>query len=203
MPVRRPGVVPRLADERASDDAADRVLARQYPAGDTAGVVELLERDRLLVRGDLEDGVGARVDDPLPRPLVLLAELLDDLRAARRDVPEDAVARFVHERVDHVVREAVRVGRHRLLRLDPHQLPVAGRRVLAARALERAARRPRARPAAAGSRAAARCSRGRAPRASAGRARRPPAPRSRACPSPGRRSRPRRAARRLRPHPAR
>ena len=103
---------------------------------DSAGLVELLERDRLLVRGDLEDRVGARVDDPLARALVLLAELLDDLRPARRDVAEDAASRLVHERVDHLVREPVRVGRHRLRGQDPHQLPVAGRRVLAARALE-------------------------------------------------------------------
>ena len=77
-------------------------------------VVELLERDRLLVRGDLEDRVGRRVDDPLAGPLVLLAELLDDLRARRGLVAEHAAPGPVHERVDHVVREAVRVGRERL-----------------------------------------------------------------------------------------
>ena len=67
---------------------------------------------------------------------MLLAELLDDLRPARRHVAEHAAAGLVHERVDHLVREAVRVGRHRLRRQDPHQLPVPRRRVLAARALE-------------------------------------------------------------------
>ena len=101
-----------------------------------AGVVELLERHRLLVSGDLEDRVGARVDDPLAGALMLLAELLDDLRAARGLVPEHAAAGAVHERVDHLVREAVRVGRHRLGRDDAHQLPVARRRVLALRTLE-------------------------------------------------------------------
>ena len=88
-------------------------------------LVELLERNRLLVRGDLEDRVGARVDDPLAGPLMLLAELLDDLRPARRLVAEHAAAGAVHERVDHLVGEAVRVGRHRLRRDDAHQLPVA------------------------------------------------------------------------------
>ena len=78
--VRRALVVPGLADERPRDHAADGVLAGEDLAGDAAAVVELLERDRLLVRGDLEDRVGGRVDDPLPRLLVLLAELLDDLR---------------------------------------------------------------------------------------------------------------------------
>ena len=151
MTVRRAHVVPRLADERPRDHAPHRVLPREDPPGDAAGVVELLERDRLLVRGDLEDRVGARVDDPLARPLVLLAELLDDLRPARGHVPEHAVPRLVHERVDHLVREPVRVGRHRLRSEDPHQLPVAGRGVLATRPLEqppRDGRRPRLRRAA-------------------------------------------------------
>ena len=103
------------------------------------GLVELLQRDRLLVGGDLEDGVRRRVDDPLPRPLVLLAELLDDLGPRGRLVAEDAATGLVHEGVDHVVREAVRIGGHRGRRDDAHQLPVAGRRVLALRPLEQAA----------------------------------------------------------------
>ena len=111
--VRRALVVARLADERPRDHAADGVLAGQDLARDPAGLVELLERDRLLVRRDLEDRVGGRVDDPLAGALVLLAELLDDLRARRRLVAEHAAAGAVHERVDHVVREAVRVRRHR------------------------------------------------------------------------------------------
>ena len=113
VPVRRSLVVPGLAGERPRDHAADGVLAGQDLARRLAGLVELLERDRLLVRGDLEDGVGRRVDDPLARPLVLLAELLDDLGPRGGPVAEDAAAGLVHERVDHVVREAVRVGRHR------------------------------------------------------------------------------------------
>ena len=80
---------------------------------DATGVVELLERDRLLVRGDLEHRVGGRVDDPLARLLVLLAELLDHLGPRCRLVAEDAAAGAVHERVDHLVGEAVRVGRER------------------------------------------------------------------------------------------
>ena len=151
VPVRRALVAARLAGEGPRDHAADRVLAGQDLARDPAALVELLERDRLLVRGDLEDGVGRRVDDPLARLLVLLAELLDDVGAGRGLVAEHAAAGPVHERVDHVVREAVRVGRHRRRRDDAHQLPVAGRRVLALRALEQPPgdrRRPRLRRAA-------------------------------------------------------
>ena len=139
MPVRRPLVRLRLADERPRDHAPDRVLAGQDLAGDLARLVELLERDRLLVRGDLEDRVGRGVDDPFARALVLLAELLDDLRPGRGLVAEDAASGAVHERVDDVVREAVRVRRHRLRRDDAHQLPVPGRRVLALRALDQPA----------------------------------------------------------------
>ena len=61
------------------------------------------------------------------------------VRPGRGLVAEDAAAGLVHERVDHVVREAVRVGRHRRRRDDPHQLPVTGRRVLALGALEQPA----------------------------------------------------------------
>src|SRR5207244_565630 len=81
-----------------------------------AGLVQLLERHRLLVRGDLEDRVRRGVDDPLPCPLVLLAELLDDLGARRGPVTEHAAAGLIHERIDHVVAEAVRGGRERLRR---------------------------------------------------------------------------------------
>ena len=138
--VRRALVVAGLADERTCDHAADRVLAREDLARDAAARVELLERDRLLVRGDLEDGVGGRVDDPLAGALVLLAELLDDLRARRRLVADHPAARAVHERVDHLVGEPVRIGRERRRRDDAHQLPVACRGVLALRALEEPAR---------------------------------------------------------------
>jgi hypothetical protein len=89
---------------------------------------------------DLKDGVGGRVDDPLARLLMLLAKLLDDLRAGRRLVAENASRSPVHERVDHVMWEAVRVRRHRRGRHHAHQLPVAGRRVLALGALEQASR---------------------------------------------------------------
>ena len=116
------------------------MLAGQEVARDPARLVQLVERHGLLVRRDLEHGVRGRVDDPLARLLMLLAELLDDLRAGCRLVAEHAAAGGVHERVDHVVRKAVRVRRERLCRDDSHQLPVAGRRVLALRPLEEAAR---------------------------------------------------------------
>ena len=140
MPVRRALVVARRPEERAGDDAADGVLAGQDLARRATGVVQLLERDRLLVRGDLEHRVGGRVDDPLAGLLVLLAVLLDHLGARRRLVAEHAAAGAVHERIDHLVGEAVRIRRERDGGDDAHHLPVARRRVLALRALEQPAR---------------------------------------------------------------
>ena len=140
VPVPGALVVPRRAEEGSRDDAADGVLSRQDLARRAAARVQLLERDRLLVRGDLEDGVGRRVDDPLARLLVLLAVLLDHLGAGSGLVAEDAAAGAVHERVDHLVREPVRIRREGDGGDDAHQLPVTGGRVLALRALEQATR---------------------------------------------------------------
>src|SRR5205823_8749210 len=75
-----------ISCERPGDDPTDGVLAREDLARRPAAVVELLQRDRVLVGGDLEDGVRGRVDDPLPGLLVFLPELLDDLRSEERRV---------------------------------------------------------------------------------------------------------------------
>ena len=138
MAVRRSLVVTGLTGERAGDDASHGVTPGQDLSRRAAPLVELLERDRVLVRRNLEDGVGGRVHDPLARLLMLLAELLDDLRPGRGLVPEHAPSRAVHERVDHVVRKAVRVRRERRRRDDPHHLPVPCRRVLPLGALDEA-----------------------------------------------------------------
>ena len=61
-------------------------------AGRAAGLVQLLERHRLLVGGDLEDAVGRRVDDPRAGALVLLPQPLDDLGARGGDVADHPAA---------------------------------------------------------------------------------------------------------------
>src|SRR5262249_33459322 len=130
--------VVRLARERPRYDAPDRVFAREDLSGGLTRGIQLIERHGVLVSGDLEHRVRRGVDDPLPRPLVLLPELLDDLRARGRLVAEDAPPGAVHERIDDVMGEPVRIRRKRLRRDDAHVLPVTRGRVLALRALEQA-----------------------------------------------------------------
>ena len=119
------------------------MLAGQDLACGPACRVQLVEEDSLLVRSNLEDGVGGRVDDPLSGSLMLFPQLLDDLRARRGLVPQHATAGRVHEGVDHIVWEAMEVGGKRLGGDDPHVLPVAGRRVLALRPFHQPARNRR------------------------------------------------------------
>src|SRR5262249_57433239 len=88
VPVRSADVVPRLTREWSRDHAPDCVLAGEDLARGPAAVVELLQRDRVLVGGDLEDGVRRCVDDPLAGPLMLLLWLRDDLGPGRSLVPE-------------------------------------------------------------------------------------------------------------------
>jgi hypothetical protein len=119
------------------------VLAGEEAPGDAGPLVEALERHHADVRGELEHGIAARVEDGPAGPEVLRAEFLDDVRAAGRAVPQDLAADGALERFDDLRREAVRIRRERLVGHDPGELPVAGRGVLPGRALsEDALRRP-------------------------------------------------------------
>ena len=82
-------IAARLADEGPRDHPAD-VERIDEPAGDLADLVEPLEAEGALMRGDLEDRVGRGVADRLAGPDVLLAELGDDLGARGMLVAEDA-----------------------------------------------------------------------------------------------------------------
>ena len=69
------------ADERPRDHAAD-VQRIAQAARDPAKIIEPLQPESLLMRGDLEHRIGGGVADGLQRPQVLLAVVLDD-RGAR------------------------------------------------------------------------------------------------------------------------
>src|SRR6476620_5595518 len=118
MTVRRALIVPGLAHEGPRDHAADGMLAGENLPRAARGGIELFKWNRLLVGCDLEHRVGGGVNDPLACSLMLLAELLNDLRPRRGLVPDHAAPGLVHEWIDHVVRESVRVRRHRLRRED-------------------------------------------------------------------------------------
>ena len=90
--------------------------ALQDAARDLAPVVELGDRHDVLVAGDLEDGVGRRVDDGPAGGDVLVAELVDDAGAGGRPVAEHAPADGRLERLDHLGREAVGIRRERAAR---------------------------------------------------------------------------------------
>ena len=132
---RRARVVRVLADVRARDDAADAVLTLHDLARHAAVFVELLDRHIVLMRCNLQHAVGRRVDDQCARLLLLAAVVVDDLRARVRLVADDLAAERLLELCDDFRREAVGVRRHRALRDDARDLPVARRRVLATREL--------------------------------------------------------------------
>ena len=133
------------AEERPRDDAADVVLAAHQLARDRADAPQLLDRNDLLVRRDLEDGVGRGVDDRRAGAHVLFAELVEDHRPRRRLVAERLPADAPLVFGDDVGRKSVRIGAERILDDEPHHFPMPGRRVLPRADLghppERAARR--------------------------------------------------------------
>ena len=199
----RPAVVTGLALEGARDHPADGVGALQLAACHAARRVQLVDRDDVLVRGDLEHAVGRRVDDPAAGPAMLVAELLDDLRAGGGHVAEHPAAGRRREGVDHVVGKPVRERRKWALQDDPRSSPSAPSWCPCRRCARPGGPTRTARPAAAGSpRAAGRCP---APviAGSAPRARRPPRRRGPGCSSRRCRMRRRPAGRRRRPRRAR
>jgi hypothetical protein len=130
-------VVPGLTFEGSGDDTADAVLAGEDVPGCLGRRIQLVQRNRVGMSSDLENAVARGVDDPLPRSLVLLPELVDDLGSRRGPVPEHSAARLVGERIDDLERKSVRVRRKGLGGDHSHQLPVACRRVLPLRAFEK------------------------------------------------------------------
>src|SRR5207237_852352 len=115
----------RRAYERARDDATDLVLAPQETARRLANLVEARQGHDLFVRGNLEDGIGGRVDDGLARADVLLAEFLDYLGAGGRVVAEDAGHSGLRDEAsDDVGRESVWVNGERAFEYDSGHLPV-------------------------------------------------------------------------------
>ena len=81
-----------FAVEGPCDDTAHSVLPPEDAAGGLADAVELGHRHDGLVRGDLENAVGRRIDDGVSGLQVFLAEFVQDGCAAGRFVADDAGA---------------------------------------------------------------------------------------------------------------
>ena len=135
----------RRPDKRPRDHAADSPADAHQVERDCADAIQLRHRHDVLVRGNLEDAVGRRVDDRRSGAHVLGPELVDDRGARGRLVPERVAPDALLEWRHHVRRKAVRKDRKRTIEDEPHQLPVPGHRVLARRRFghpsERRARR--------------------------------------------------------------
>jgi hypothetical protein len=93
--------------------------------------VQVLQRDAVDVRGELEHRVLRRVEDQLPGAQVLLAERVDHGDPVGRGVAQEAVPGHALQLRDGLCGEAVGVGRRRDVGRDAHELPVPGGRVLA------------------------------------------------------------------------
>ena len=138
-PVRRsPEVGAALTDERPRDHPSDVQRIDQL-ADRFAKVIEPLQSEMGLVRGDLEHRVRGGVADRLSRPDVLFAEFGDDLGARSMLVAQYARNAAL---LDDGRGEVRGKGRDRLRKISPVEgdrqagdLPVPRRRILAARHL--------------------------------------------------------------------
>ena len=108
-----------VADERTGDDAADAMLSDEDLTGDAAVFIQLLQRDDVLVRRDLEHGVCGRINDEVSRAHMLRAVLCDDLGAGPGSVRQNAAARRLAEGLEHFLGEAVGIGGQRIRETTP------------------------------------------------------------------------------------
>jgi hypothetical protein len=131
----------RIADERARDHPADAQFIAQGSRRATDRV-EPLEPERLLVRGDLPDAVGARVENRLAAAHVLRAERGDDLGPAGRAIPEHPRQVVLRRPTrDDLRRKTLRKRGERRGQDDARHLPMPRGRVLARGALRGASER--------------------------------------------------------------
>src|SRR3954470_19659954 len=102
----------------------------QHLAGDLAAAVLLVQRNGLLMRGELKDRVRGRIEDPGTRSLMLLPEPVDDRRAAADHVADHFAPRSARELLDDLPRKAVRITGKGFLQMHAGDFPVTGGAVL-------------------------------------------------------------------------
>ena len=130
VPSRRSHVRP-FTGKGSGDDPSHAMLAHEKLSRNAAVFIELLGRDNILVRSNLEDGVCRRVDNQRTRFHLLAAIVPDDIRAGIGKIAQNFAAGQARKLVDNLLGKAVRVGRQRIFRDDTRDLPVADRGVLA------------------------------------------------------------------------
>src|SRR5687768_13790805 len=110
------------------------MLAGEYVPRDRTYLVETLDRNDLFVGSDLKNGIRRSVNYRLTGANVFLTQLLYDLGARCRDVPENSwYLRPLNKLVDDHRRETIGISRKCLFKDDAGHFPVTGRRVLTIR----------------------------------------------------------------------
>ena len=113
------------------NDPSHAVLPGENRPGLAAGVIQLLQRDQLLLSRHLEDGVGGGIDDPLSGFQLLLAVVPDHLRAGIGQIAQPAPAGLAFKFLQNLLWEALGIGGQRLGGHHAADLPVADGGVLA------------------------------------------------------------------------
>ena len=103
--VLRAGILSVAAHEGTADDAAHRIVPRHDLPGDLADLILPLQRDHILVHGDLHEAVRRKIDDGISGAHMLIAQHLDDLRAGGGIVSDDLGADPGLQLADDPVRE--------------------------------------------------------------------------------------------------
>ena len=107
------------------------MVTPQNLASLVTGIVQLLQRDQLLMGRHLEHRVGGGIDDPLAGIQLLLAVIPNHIGAGIGLVAQPAPAGGLGKGIQHLLGEALRVGGQGLGRDHTGNLPVADGGVLA------------------------------------------------------------------------
>ena len=91
VPSRRSRVRP-FTGKGSGDDPSHAVFAHKELPRNAAVFIELLGRDNILVRSNLEDGVRRRVDNQRARFHLLAAIVPDDIRAGIGEIAQNLPA---------------------------------------------------------------------------------------------------------------
>ena len=120
------------AHVRARDDATHGDLgAVDEGACVFADAVELVERNHILMRGDLQHRIARGVDDQVARGQLVLAVVLEHFGAGVGLVAHDVATAERAELVEQLIGEALREVIHLKARGQAHHFPVAVERVVA------------------------------------------------------------------------